>query len=160
MIFVCLGTQTYQFDRLTKKLDNIIGEGLIKEEVIAQIGYGEYVPQNYYYERYMSKEKFSEYQDKADLIIAHGGTGALISASKKCKNIIAVPRLSKYGEHIDDHQLQIVKILSEKGYIRVVYDIDNLNSVIEDAMTNPINKPFDMPSNVVSIIDNYISNLG
>lgn len=159
MIFVCLGTQSYQFDRLTKKLDEIVGNGIIEDEVFAQIGTADYLPQNYKYKLFVDKEEFNEYQEKADIIISHGGTGALIGASKKGKNIIAVPRLAQYGEHIDDHQLQIVNVLEKEGYVRAVYNINDLEAVIINAKQNPITKRYNRESNIIQIITDFIDNL-
>ena len=159
MIFVCLGTQIFQFDRLTKKLDELVEQGIIKDEIFAQIGEAKYLPQNYKFKKFVDKEEFERYQNKADLIIAHGGTGALVGASKKGKNIIAVPRLAKYGEHVDDHQLQVVKVLEDEGYIRAVYDIEELASVVSEAIRNPICKSYMRESNVLKIIEEYINNL-
>lgn len=159
MIFVCLGTQIFQFDRLTKKLDELVESGLIKDKIFAQIGAGEYVPKKFPYKKFIDKGEFEKYQDAADLIIAHGGTGALISASKKGKNIIAVPRLAKYGEHVDDHQMQIVKVLEAEGYVRAVYDIDRLGSVIDEALKQPINKKYERESNIINIIQTYINTI-
>lgn len=159
LIFVCLGTQSYQFDRLTKKLDELVEQDTIKDEIFAQIGTGEYFPKNYNYKKFINKEEFELYQDKADLVISHGGTGALIGASKKGKNIIAVPRLAKYGEHVDDHQLQIVSVLEKEGYIRAVYDMEKLGEVISDALLHPIKKPYQRESNIIPIICRFIDQL-
>ena len=98
MIFVCTGTQVYQFNRLLKELDKLVEDGQIKDEIFAQIGASDYKPQHYAYKEFLSSDEFKECQDKATLIISHGGTGALIGASKKGKNIIAVPRLAQFGE--------------------------------------------------------------
>lgn len=157
MIFVCLGTQVYQFDRLTKRLDELVADGTMTEDIFAQIGTATYFPQNYAYEQFISADKFSEYQDKANLIIAHGGTGALISASKKGKNIVAVPRLHKYGEHVDDHQLQIVNVLANEGYVRAVYDMKQLGSTICEALSNPITRRYKKESNIIPIIEKFIN---
>ena len=159
MIFVCLGTQTFQFDRLTRQLDLLIEQGNIKDRIFAQIGHAAYLPHNYDYKMFLDKEEFNRYQSKADLIISHGGTGALISASKLGKNIIAVPRLSRFGEHVDDHQLQIVNVLENEGYIRAVYDIEDLGNVLIEALNNPISKVYNRESNVLKIITDYIDNL-
>ena len=159
MIFVCLGTQIFQFDRLTKKLDELVEQGVVNDEIFAQIGAGNYLPKHYPFEKYIDKERFEEYQSKADLVIAHGGTGALIGASKKGKNIIAVPRLAKYGEHVDDHQLQIVKVLEDEGYVRAVYDMEKLGSAIQEALDNPIKKIYQRESNIIGIIEQYIESL-
>ena len=36
MIFITLGSQKFQFNRLLKKVDDLIESGVIKEEVFAQ----------------------------------------------------------------------------------------------------------------------------
>ena len=156
MIFVCTGTQVYQFNRLLKELDRLVAEGKVTDEIFAQIGASDYKPQNYAYKEFLSSDEFKEYQDRASLIISHGGTGALIGASKKGKNIIAVPRLGKYGEHTDDHQLQVVNVLEKEGYVRAVYEIDRLGEIIEHAIKEPIRKIYDRESHVMEIIENYI----
>lgn len=146
----------YQFDRLTKELDDLVEKGVIKEKIIAQIGTATYFPRNYEYKQFLSKNEFEKLQDKAKLVISHGGTGALIGASKKGKNIIAVPRLAKFGEHIDDHQLQIVQVLEQEGYVRAVYDINDLGKIVKMALDNPITKIYNRESRVVEIIERFI----
>ena len=47
MIFITLGSQKFQFDRLLKEVDRLIADGVIQEKVFAQIGASEYLPQNY-----------------------------------------------------------------------------------------------------------------
>ena len=160
MIFICAGTQIYQFDRLFKKIDELILSGEIKDEVFAQTGtLIDYYPKHFKYEQYLSHEEFDILRKKADLIISHGGTGALIGACKAGKNVIAVPRLAKYGEHLDDHQLQIVQVLENQGYIRAVYEIDDLGKTIKVAMMNPIHKIYPSKSKITEIIIDYIDSL-
>lgn len=159
MIFACTGTQIFQFDRLLKKLDELVADGTITDKIFAQIGASEYLPKNYEYERFIGKSEFAELQQNADIIISHGGTGALIGASKLGKSIIAVPRLARFHEHSDDHQLQIVSVLEREGYIRAVYDIEDLGKIIKEAQEKPITKPYCRESNVISIIENYIESL-
>lgn len=156
MIFICLGTQIYQFDRLLREVDVLIEKGEITQEVFAQAGSINYVPKNFSYSKFLSHDEFEEYINKADLIISHGGTGALIGASKLGKNIIAVPRLAKYHEHTDDHQLQIVSLLERQGYIRAVYDIKFLASAIKEALAFPIEKKYSRESNVIDLIERFI----
>ena len=160
MIFVCTGTQVYHFNRLLKELDRLVAEKELNEEIFAQIGASDYKPQHYAYKEFLSADEFKEYQDKASLIISHGGTGALIGASKKGKNIIAVPRLAKFGEHTDDHQLQIVDVLEKEGYVRVVLDMNTLERTIKEAQANPITKIYARESYVFDIIDHFISENG
>lgn len=156
MIFVCLGSQVYQFDRLLKELDRLIESGSIKDKVFAQIGASTYMPKHYEYKKFLSSDEFKELQSEATIVISHGGTGALIGALKKEKSVIAVPRLARFGEHTDDHQLQIVTVLEEQGYLRAVYDIENLGAVIEETIEHPIQKRFQSNSQIPQIIEDFI----
>lgn len=159
MIFVCLGSRGYQFNRLLIELDKLIATKQVDEEIVAQIGTSDYVPQNYTYFKFMDKEKFDKYQDDASIIISHGGTGALITALKKGKRVIAVPRLKKFNEHIDDHQIQISKTLEKKKYLLCVKNISDLILAIKDIRVFEVKK-YNEPSNVISIIENYINTSG
>ena len=156
MIFVCVGSREYQFDRLIKKLDELIEQGSITDTVYAQIGQSSYIPKFFEYERFMDVEKFKEYQSKADLIISHGGTGALIGALKLGKQVIAVPRLAKYGEHTDDHQTQVAGVLADEGYLKCVLEIDSLFEAIQNLRLQPINKVYNKQSNVLNTIQNFM----
>lgn len=130
MIFVAVGTQKFQFDRLLKEVDMLIENGAIKERVFAQIGNSTYYPRNYEYEKFISKEKFNNYINKCDLLICHSGVATIMSGIKLNKPIIVVPRLAKYKEHIDDHQVQIGNSFCELNYILKCDEHDNLEKLI------------------------------
>ena len=156
MIFLCVGSREYQFDRLLKEIDNLLKENKIDEEVFAQIGQSNYKPKHYQYVRYMSPDDFRQKQLDADLIISHGGTGALVAALKLGKKVIAVPRLVKYQEHIDDHQIQVCDMLEKQQYIKVVYEMSDLYGMIQQVKKQKAVKQYSNPSNILSIIDEYI----
>lgn len=153
MIFVCVGSRDYQFNRLLKALDQLVAEGKIDDEIVAQTGLSEYEPKHYTWHRYLDQDVFKDYQKNADLIISHGGTGALVGALKMGKQVIAVPRLARFGEHIDDHQTQVCDALTGEGYLRQVLDMKDLAQVIEQCKRDPIIKKYDKPSNVLPIIE-------
>lgn len=126
-IFITLGSQKFQFNRLLIAVDKLCEKKIIcGEDVFAQIGYSDYVPQNYRYNNFLDREEFSMEMGKADIVITHGGTGAIIGAVKKEKKVIAVPRLAKYGEHVDDHQLQLIKQFDDLNLICPCRDTDEL----------------------------------
>ena len=152
MIFVCVGSRDYQFNRLLKALDELVAEGKIDHEIVAQTGLSEYEPKHYTWYRYLDQDVFKDYQQKADLIISHGGTGTLVGALKLGKQVIAVPRLARYGEHIDDHQTQVCGALAAEGYLRQVLDMQDLAAAITQCKTDPIIKKYDKPSNVLPLI--------
>lgn len=120
LIFVTLGTQDKTFTRLLKAIEDEIIKGNIDEEVIVQAGYTKYFSDKMKIFDLISQEDFVLYMNRADLIITHGGVGSIITALKMNKKIIAVPRLAKYGEHINDHQLQIVKCFEKKNSYTII----------------------------------------
>lgn len=156
MIFVCVGSRDYQFNRLLIKIDELVADGTITDKVIAQIAQSDYEPQNYEWHRFLDRAVFKAYQQDADLIISHAGTGALVGALKIGKQVIAVPRLARFGEHIDDHQTQVADALEAEGYLRVVLDMDRLGETVQKCYDDPITKRYDKPSNIVSIIEQQI----
>ena len=126
MIFVTLGTQGCDFSRCMRMVEKLIKETDIKEPVIAQTGYTQYKPDSVQCFDFVNEQEYQKYINEASVVISHAGTGALFSSINKGKRVIAVARLSKYGEMIDDHQTEIVKKLSKEGYI-----IDGTHSIIE-----------------------------
>lgn len=131
MIFIILGSQKFQFNRLLEAIDDLKKKGKIKEDIIAQVGYSDYIPNTFQIIDFIEKENFESYIEKADIVICHGGTGAIITALKKNKKVIAIPRDSKYGEHVDDHQKQIVSMFSELNLIEACFDVADLEDIIK-----------------------------
>lgn len=130
MILVLLGTQNNSFHRLLEKLDEIIEKEMIEERVLVQAGYTKYESKNMKIFDLIPQEELERYQDKADLIITHGGVGSIISSIKRNKKVIAVPRLHEYQEHVNDHQKQIVESFSKKGYIIGIKGVEELEQAI------------------------------
>lgn len=159
MIFVCVGSRDYQFDRLLEAIDRLVEKNEVQDPIVAQIGQSAYEPKHYQWYRFLDRDAFKKYQADADLIISHAGTGALVGALKLEKQVIAVPRLAKYGEHIDDHQTQISGALSAEGYLREVMEMEDLREAIRLSKTDPIVKKFNKPSNVIPIIEEYIEDV-
>lgn len=128
MIFITLGSQKFQFNRLLQAVDKLIEKSVINDEVFAQIGYSDYEPQYFEYKRFLDREDFAALEEKCDILITHGGTGAIIGAIKKGKKVIAVPRLAKYGEHVDDHQIQLIEQFKEQNLICGLNDATELEA--------------------------------
>ena len=120
MIFVTLGTQDKSFSRLLKAIDKEIEKGNIKDKVVVQAGFTKYKSKNMEIFDLIPADKFDQYIEKSDLVITHGGAGSILTALKKNKKVIAAARLSKYKEHTNDHQIQIVKEFSDEGYILMI----------------------------------------
>lgn len=132
MIFVAVGSQKFQFNRLLKKIDELIEDETITDKVFAQIGYSDYKPKNYEYKKFITQNEFNENIEKSNLVITHAGTGVIINAIKRGKKVIGVPRLAKYNEHVDDHQIQLLKVFKGLNYIEVAKDTDELKEKIKN----------------------------
>lgn len=126
MIFIVLGSQKFQFNRLLIELDKLKSAGKISDEIIAQTGYSDYTPSSINAIDFIEKKEFDQYVSEADTVICHGGTGAIVSSLKKGKKVIAVPRDSKFSEHVDNHQFQIVEMFADLNLIEPCYDCENL----------------------------------
>lgn len=135
MIFVATGTQDKSFERLLKIIDENIQNKVITEDVIVQAGYTKYKSDNMQIFDYVSIDDFNKYINECSLFITHGGVGNILSALKANKKIIAVPRLAKYKEHTNDHQLQIVNNFYEKGYILRLLENDDFKDVYGKSKT-------------------------
>ncbi|MFA1015972.1 PssE/Cps14G family polysaccharide biosynthesis glycosyltransferase [Dubosiella newyorkensis] len=151
MIFVTLGSQKFQFNRLLKAIDEL----QIEEEIFAQIGYSDYKPQNYKYIDFLDREEFNMWEDRANIVITHGGTGAIISALKKGKKVIAIPRLKKFGEHVDDHQVQLIKQFRNLNLIYACLDGD-LGKAINVAKNTKFDKYKSNTSRIIRSIEDFI----
>ena len=132
MILVMLGTQNNSFHRLLEKIDKLIEEKKIQDKVIVQAGYTKYESKNMKIFGLIPEEELERYQEQADLIITHGGVGSIISSLKKGKKVIAVPRLHKYGEHVNDHQKEIVETYNKKVNFVDFSSLDKIIKEIQD----------------------------
>lgn len=156
MIFVTVGSQKFQFNRLIQKVDELITSGEITEEVFFQIGVSDYIPKHGEYSRFLNRDEFSEISGKCDIVITHGGTGAIIGAVKRGKKVIAVPRLAKYKEHVDDHQLQILHQFDEMGLILPCYDVAGLPEALKRVRELTFNTYESNTDTIVRAIERFI----
>jgi len=131
MIFVTVGMHYQGFERLIKKMDEIAEK--IEEKVIMQIGCTKYQPENAeFFDFVDADEKILDLFKQARVIVSHAGAGTLLVALSFGKPIIVVPRLKKFGEHVDDQQLELADVLSEAGKVIAVYDVEKLEEAFKN----------------------------
>ena len=131
MIFLTVGTQ-FPFDRLVKAIDEAIDQGLIEEEVWAQIGQSSYKPRNFKKTAdYLEKNIFDHWMQKASKIISHAGIGSITMALDEAKPMLVMPRLRKYGEVVNNHQVDIIRKFEKCGYLLAAYDVKEFPEKIE-----------------------------
>lgn len=128
MIFVTVGTHEQQFNRLIKYVDRMESD----EEIIIQRGYSDYEPRNCKWEDMMPYPQMVENVKAARIVITHGGPSSIMMPLQMGKIPIVVPRQKKFGEHVNDHQVEFIKKISETAAIIPVYDIDDLKDIIDN----------------------------
>lgn len=132
-IFISVGTHSQQFDRLLAEADRI-AEKRKELAFFAQIGNSRYQPKNFGFVKFLEEKDYAQNFLVNDIIISHGGAGTIINALTYSRPLIIVPRLKKYGEHTDDHQLDLAKAMEEKGKCIAVLDIKDLNEAINKSL--------------------------
>ncbi|MFV0255154.1 MAG: PssE/Cps14G family polysaccharide biosynthesis glycosyltransferase [Erysipelotrichaceae bacterium] len=130
MIFVTLGTQDKSFERLLREIDKLIEKKVIKSEVVVQAGQTKYFSKNMKIFDFVDMSQFNKYIQNCEFLITHAGVGSIISGLKAQKSVIAVARLSEYGEHENNHQIEITNKFVELGYIVGCLSVDELEEGI------------------------------
>ena len=134
MIFLTVGT-LFPFDRLVMAVDEAAGKGLIKEEVFAQIGKKSSEPKHIKYAHVLDKEDFDDKVRQASCMISHAGMGSITMALIHNKPLLVMPRLKRFGEHVNDHQVGTAKKFEELGHVVVAYREEDLPDKIESLRT-------------------------
>lgn len=160
MIFVTVGSRNYPFDRLFKKLDELYEEGIITDKMFAQTGTSTYQPKHYEYKDFISQEEFLEKVKEADIVVSHGASGSIMKALNAGKKVIAVTRLEKYGEHINDHQIQNNEAFSSNKYVLMAdLELNDLGECFEKMSNGTADViPWENkdPMAIVNMIDKFI----
>ena len=156
MILVLLGTQNNSFHRLLEEIQRNIDNGNIKEEVIVQKGYTKFESKDMTLYDELPMDQLIKLIEDANLVITHGGVGSIISSIEKGKKVIAVPRLKKYKEHVNNHQLDIVKSFNEMGYIIGVIEVEELEDALKNVSTFEPKKYIKNTGNILKIVEDFI----
>lgn len=132
MIFCTVGTHEQPFDRLLRALDAYAAAA--GEECFCQVGYSSYEPAHCRWERMLPYARMSEFFDMADVVVCHGAPATFIEALRRGKVPVVAPRLSRYGEHVNDHQEAFVRLFAERfGGIVPLYDVAGLPGAVREA---------------------------
>ena len=160
MIFVTVGSRSYPFDRLFKRLDALYEDGTLTEPLFAQVGTSVYKPQHYVYKDFISPDEFEKKIREANIVVTHGASGSIMKALNAGKKVIAVTRLEKYGEHINDHQIQNNKAFCENRYVLMadleLSDLGECFSRIYNGTDGLVPWENKNPMAVISMIDRFI----
>ncbi len=123
-LFGTVGTAKQPFDRFVLWVDEaarrLALSGLI------QTGTSRARPQHCLAREYLSRAEFQEVVSRAGAIVTHGGCGSIIPAVQCGKRPLVIARRRHLGEHVNDHQLELIAELGRAGLIQPVETLDDL----------------------------------
>jgi UDP-N-acetylglucosamine transferase subunit ALG13 len=118
LIFATVGTHHQPFDRFVRIALALARDDqlVIQHGHTARVGAGRSVQ----WHRWLSPQQMNALIRAADVVVAHAGVASIVDAVRAGHRPIVVPRRHHLGEHVDDHQLQIVAALEERGIVTQV----------------------------------------
>jgi UDP-N-acetylglucosamine transferase subunit ALG13 len=128
VIFVTVGTHQQPFHRMLAALS-----ALPSEEMVVQYGYGAAPAGVAHAAAFMSFREMTEQFERADTVVTHAGVGSILMAMRFGHTPIVVPRYKRYGEHVDDHQLQLTRALAEGGRVIAAWNTGELAAIVAAA---------------------------
>lgn len=148
MIFVTVGST--DFDALIRQMDAICAR--LADQVVMQIGAGEYRPQHASrFFRYAPS--LESYYERADIVISHGGLGTVVEALRKGKKLIAVSNPDRYDAHQDD----ILQAFAEAGYLVWCRDLDRLEDELKRIRTLSLASYEEPECRIHLVIEDFLS---
>ena len=138
MIFVALGTHEQPFERALGTIRPLAAS----HELVIQ--HGHTPPRADLKARWLDFGSYDEIlglMREASAVACHAGVGTILSALGTGKQPIVLPRLKRYGEHVDDHQLQITKAFADRGIVIACFDGDDITACIRQARTTVAGGP-------------------
>ena len=155
MMLVTVGSSG--FNRVVQLADELKGKGKIKDRLVIQGGRITYRPKHAdEFFRFASWDRINELNMKAKCVISHAGAGCILTALQYGTPFIAVPRLSRLGEHNNDHQLEIAKTLHGQGKLLIANNRTELETCLKKVYDGWKPKVRKQGSGLISEIEKYV----
>jgi UDP-N-acetylglucosamine transferase subunit ALG13 len=140
VIFVTVGTQL-PFERLVGAVDAWAASCTPRPDVMAQVGSGRTDYAHLRCVRTLDGQAYAEAISGAQLMLAHAGTGSILTALDSGVPVILLPRDHRLREHRDNHQFQTARQLERMGLLTVAWNEEELPNLIETALRGPARRP-------------------
>jgi UDP-N-acetylglucosamine transferase subunit ALG13 len=126
MILVTLGTLHFPFDRLLRALDGLPGD----EELVIQTRAPGTGPAGARVVAELPYEELAAEIRRARVVVCHAGVGSVLTALANGKRPVVVPRLARFGEAVDDHQLPFARRLAKAGAVTLAEEVAALPAAL------------------------------
>lgn len=156
MIFVAVGTQRFPFDRLLRAVDGAVKDGLVSEEVFAQVGHSNYLPNYFDAVPFLSTDEFKDCVESCSCLVTHGGVGTITMGLSLRKPVIVVPRLRRFDEHVDNHQLEIAEAFAARSIAICCFDEESIRDALRNRESFDLHPYESGRGDIVRLVREYI----
>jgi UDP-N-acetylglucosamine transferase subunit ALG13 len=157
VIFVSVGTHEQQFNRLLRAIDDLIGKKIIKEKVFAQTGHSNYKPKKFNGKKFLGLEEFDKNIKKCSVFITHAGEGNIGTALQYEKKMIVLPRRQKFGEHTNDHQLELANAIKKEKQAIIINETNEIEKALKEVAKLKFRKTAHAKG-IINIIEKEVKN--
>ena len=161
LIFVTVGNANQGFRRLLGAVEALAGEGVFGDDVVMIQAGNNPIPESgrCRYQTFLSNEEFIKAIREATLIICHAGAGSLLHILREGKRPVVMPRQKRYGEHVDDHQMELTRALATEGRVIPAFEPGELAVAIEAARRRNVQPVPAAPSQMLRLVAEIIVSL-
>ena len=148
MIFATVGSHpTYRFERFLNAL-----EALPEGELVVQHGPGEPPANATEAAPWMTFAEIVDHMERAEHVVSHAGAGTILCAARAGQIPIVFPRLQRFEETVDDHQLELARRLAEDGRVVVVESSAELAAGVATAAPRGAASPVDAGADLIAAV--------
>lgn len=130
--FVTVGNATQPFRRLLDGVAAIARE--LPQPVFVQSGSTPFQAEGCEGAPFLAMGEFESHVMRSTLLITHAGAGSVITAVRAGKVPVVMPRRARFGEHVDDHQVEFARELAAAGRIVVASEAAELLPAAREAL--------------------------
>jgi UDP-N-acetylglucosamine transferase subunit ALG13 len=128
VIFVTVGASPRPFGRMLRAVAMLPGE-----QLFVQHGPGMPPPGTSKAVDFLSFAEMAHAMASAEVVISHAGAGSIICALSAGHTPLVMPRLARYSETVDDHQLELARALEAQGRVVVLWHPDQVVEAVASA---------------------------
>lgn len=134
MILITTGSSGAPFDRLLRVIEQLD----TAEDIVVQHGPSSVRPHGATCVSFMPFDELNELIERASAVITHGGVGSVLTTLMHGKRPLVVPRLRRFREVVDDHQLAFARRLAEADLVILVEEPSELPTIFAETSENRI----------------------
>lgn len=131
LVVVFVGTDHHPFDRVLAWAGDVASTG--RHEFFVQHG-STTLPGSLSGTSILGAPAMAELLERADAVVTHAGPGMIMEARAAGHLPIVVPRDSRLGEHVDDHQLRFAGRIADSGLATLVHDRADFAAALDQTL--------------------------